>query len=388
MEKRLHIICLDVPYPVDYGGVFDLFYKLPVLQELGVKIYLHCFTKDRGEQPELNKYCEAVYYYQRDISKGKLMSRLPYIVASRMDETLHRRLLQDDYPILMEGVHCTYITTDERFKNRQLFVRLYNVENEYYRHLYKFSHNMRHEMFYFLEAKKLYNYERKLVKNVTAFFAVAHQDADYYRKEFNCGNIEYLPLFIPGWQVKSQEGMGAYCLYHAKLNVEENDYAAEWLVKNVFRNINIPLVIAGKSPGKKIMQLIKKYKNITIIADPSDEEMNDIIAKAHIHVLPSFNNTGIKIKLLNALFNGRHCVVNDAMIEGTHLDALCHIVNDAGEFRERIQLLYHQPFTADEKAYRKSILMKEFNNYANAIQLVKWIWEKGFDGLQVAHSNL
>jgi hypothetical protein len=374
LEKHLHIICLDVPYPVDNGGVFDLFYKLPALQQLGVKIYLHCFTKGRCEQPELNKYCEAVYYYQRQTGSRNVLSHTPYIVASRMDETLHQRLLQDDYPILMEGVHCTYITTDERFKNRQLFVRLHNVENEYYRHLYKFSHRIKNELYYFLEARKLYNYERKLVKNVAAFFSVAHQDADYYRKEFNCGNIEYLPLFIPDWQVQSQEGMGVYCLYHAKLSIEENEYAAEWLVKNVFRGINIPLVIAGMKPTKKIMQLSAKYPNITINADPSDEEMRDVIAKAHIHVLPSFNNTGIKIKLLNALFNGRHCVVNDAMIEGTHLEAMCHIVNDAGEFRERIQLLYHQPFTADERNYRKQTLMKAFNNSANAAQLVKWIW--------------
>ncbi|MBS1745746.1 MAG: glycosyltransferase [Bacteroidetes bacterium] len=388
MDKLLHIICLDVPYPVDYGGVFDLFYKLPALQQLGVKIFLHCFTKDRKDQPELNKYCEAVYYYQRNLDKSNLMSGLPYIVASRIDETLHRRLLQDDYPILMEGVHCTFITTDERFKNRKLFVRLYNVEHEYYRHLYKFSHNIRHELYYFIEAKKLYNYERKLVKNVAAFFTVAHQDAEYYRKEFNCNNIEYLPLFIPEWQVQSQEGMGAYCLYHGKLSVEENEYAVEWLIKNVFCGINIPFVIAGKSPTKKILKLAAKNSNITIHADPSDEEMQDIIAKAHIHVLPSFNNTGIKIKLLNALFNGRHCAVNDAMIEGTHLDAMCHIVNDASEFKERIQLLYHQPFTTEEKEYRKQILMKEFNNNANALQLVKWIWETGSENLQIAHSNV
>ena len=27
-EKKLHIICHDVPWPADYGGVVDLFYKL------------------------------------------------------------------------------------------------------------------------------------------------------------------------------------------------------------------------------------------------------------------------------------------------------------------------------------------------------------------------
>ena len=102
--------------------------------------------------------------------------------------------------------------------------------------------------------------------------------------------------------------------------------------------------------------------------------MKDVISKAHIHVLPSFNNTGIKIKLLNALFNGRHCVVNTEMVEGTQLAELCQVVNTAEEFRERISMLYHQKFTAEEKEFRKKILKQHFSNEANAEQMVKRIW--------------
>ena len=61
MEKYLHIITLDVPYPPDYGGVYDLFYKLPALQQQGVKIHLHCFYKNRLPQRELEKYCEEFF---------------------------------------------------------------------------------------------------------------------------------------------------------------------------------------------------------------------------------------------------------------------------------------------------------------------------------------
>jgi hypothetical protein len=49
------------------------------------------------------------------------------------------RLMQDDYPILMEGIHCTYLLNDERFNERKFFVRLHNVEFIYYRHLFQFT---------------------------------------------------------------------------------------------------------------------------------------------------------------------------------------------------------------------------------------------------------
>jgi hypothetical protein len=371
MEKHLHIITLDVPYPPDYGGVYDLFYKLPALQQQGVKIYLHCFTKNRKQQPELNNYCEQVFYYERNTSIKNIPSQLPYIVASRINEELNQRLLQNDYPILMEGVHCTYITTDRRFANRRKFVRIHNVEHKYYQQLAKFSYNVKNKVYYWLEAKKLFNYEKAMVKNATAYWSVSESDANYYREKFGCTSINYVPLYIPDWKVTAPEGLGTYCLYHGNLEIEENEYAVKWLLKNVFYQLEIPFVVAGKNPSQKLTAIMKKNKSTCLITNPDETQMTDIISKAHIHVLPSFNNTGIKIKLLNALFNGRHCVVNKDMVESTALTELCHVVNTAEEFRERISMLYHQKFTAEEKEFRKNILHQHFSNEASAKQMVK-----------------
>ena len=43
MKNKLHIISLDIPFPANYGGVIDIFYKLKSLSNLGVEIILHCF---------------------------------------------------------------------------------------------------------------------------------------------------------------------------------------------------------------------------------------------------------------------------------------------------------------------------------------------------------
>ncbi len=75
MDKHLHIITHDVPYPADFGGVIDLFYKIKTLHELGIKIHLHCFTGKRTQQEELNKYCVSVKYYPR---KTKLSQKRKY----------------------------------------------------------------------------------------------------------------------------------------------------------------------------------------------------------------------------------------------------------------------------------------------------------------------
>lgn len=374
-EKHLHIISLNTPDKIGYGSVYDLFYKLPSLQQQGVKIHLHCFTENSHEQAELNKFCEEVLYYKSNTSAKTLPVKLPYIISTHYNEHLIKRLLQDNYPVFMEGVPCTYITNDTRFDTRKMFVRIHDVENEYYKQLYKFSNGIKKKIYYWLESKQLYAYEKRLSKNATAYWAVTQNDTDYYKEKLDCKTMDYLSLFTPAWQINSLEGTGMYCLYHGNLEAKENEYAVIWLVKNIFRKLEIPFVVAGKNPSKKIASVIEKYKHTCLVANPDEKHMQDIIAKAHIHVLPSFNNTGIKIKLLNALYNGRHCIVNEAMLAAASLKEVCHVAATAADFEERIRLLYHQPFTANEKDFRKKVLEREFSNEINAKQMVKWIWE-------------
>lgn len=374
LSKHLHIICLTVPYPVNYGGVYDLFYKLEALQAQGVSIHLHCFDYGRGRQPALEQYCTSVQYYQRKTGYGAFSTKLPYIVSSRKNEALLNNLLKDDHPILMEGVHCTYLLADKRFAGRRTIVRLHNVEYLYYKSLAATATGLFKKLYYSWESYALKKYEKKLAASSAAFVTVSHNDKEIYSTVFKAPQVEYLPLFVPcNWHVQGAAGMGAYCLYHGDLGVGMNEKAAIWLVK-LFAGLKIPLVIAGKSPSVRLQKLVAKYEQTCVIANPDAATMQDVVAKAHINILPSFSSTGIKIKLLNALFNGRHCVVNSATVFGSGLEELCHITDTDEAMRQRIEALYHQPFTQQEISGRKQVLAGMFNNSANAERLVNIIW--------------
>lgn len=371
-EKYLHIICLDVPYPVDHGGLFDLFYKLPVLQEAGVRIHLHCFEYGRGQQAELNKYCESVHYYQRRTGVTGFSRKIPYIVSSRKNEELLQRLLQDDHPILMEGIHCTWLLNDARFEGRKVFVRLHNVEYEYYDQLSKAERSPIKRMYYVNESRLLKKYEAAIAGKAM-FLAVSEKDAVTYRENFNA-KAEYLPVFLPWHTVKSAEGQGQFCLYHGNLSVAENEHAAAWLLKEVFDTINSPFVIAGKGPGRRLEQLIHGSGHACLAANPHAEEMQDLVRRAHINILPAFNTTGVKLKLLYALFAGRHCITNRRAVEGTGLESCCHIADTSTEIKEAIKRLQQQEFTASMIADRQAVLSRIYNNEENCRKLTGWIW--------------
>ncbi len=378
MDKHLHIITLNVPYPVDYGGVFDLFYKLPSLQQQGVKIHLHCFEYGRGQQQALNQYCESVHYYHRQEGHKAVSTVLPYIVASRKNEALLSNLLQDDYPIFMEGIHCTYLLNDQRFANRRKFVRVHNVEYQYYQELYESCNSPLKKLYYLRESKLLRKYECSIAEKATAFWGVTHKDVAIYRTEFGCKTIDYLSLYLPpDWTVNCLTGTGKYCLYQADLSVEVNERAAIWLLEKVFSKTKQPFVIAGKNPSKKLCALAHQQMHTCMVANPSEQEMQDMIRKAHVNILPSYHTSGIKLKLLNALYNGRHCLVNPATVQGTGLEADCHIGKDENDFLELIKQLKQKPFTQEEIELRKLHLLGMFNNEHNAKQQVEWIWGEG-----------
>jgi len=273
----------------------------------------------------------------------------------------------------MEGIHCTAFLRPLLLNGRKVFLRLHNVEFFYYSQLFQSEKNLFKKIYFLNESMFLRQYERKLPEELPVL-AVSNNDAVFYRDELEKSLTTYLPVFIPYTQVNSLEGIGTYCLYHGNLSVAENEKAVVWLLDRVFSLAKVPLIIAGKDPSRRLIRKIEKNKNVNIVSNPSDTVLNDLIAKAQIHVLPSFNKTGIKLKLINALYNGRHCVVNDEAVEGSGLEDACHIGTKGYAMASIISQLYHHPFGEEEINLRKRLLVQIFNNKANARQLIQLIW--------------
>lgn len=363
-EKYLHIITHDVPYPADFGGVIDLFYKIKWLHQIGIKIKLHCFVNKRPEQDELKKYCISVNYFKRKKFSALSLS-LPFIVNSRRDNALLKNLTADNYPILMEGIHCSYYLQHPQLKARHLFLRLHNVECKYYEQLAKHEKNFLKKWYFTREAKLLKKYEAQIANKIPVW-TVSTEDLIFYKENFGATSIQFIPVFLPYDVVKINGGKGSFCLYHGNLSINENETAAIWLMEKVFHNTQIPLIIAGKNPSKKLKTEANKYGFVSIVDSPSEENMQLLIQNAQINVLPSFNKTGVKLKLLNALYNGRHCIVNNAGTEGSGLDELCVIAESAILFKEQMVVLFNQPFTQKEMQHRSTALKKLYNNEQNA----------------------
>ena len=368
-ENHLHVIAFDVPYPANYGGVIDVFYRVKALSEAGVKVHLHCFEYGRGEQEILNR-CHEVKYYKRDTSFGKQLSLTPFIVNSRKSEALVLDLLKDDYPILCEGLHTTAVLLDKRLRNRKVFVRAHNVEHDYYNGLAEVERCGWKRLFYHVEAWKLGRYE-PVLKNAAGIFAISQKDADYFKQYYN--NVTLVPGFSATDSVCSETGRGEYVLYHGNLSVRENEDAAKWLIENVFAELDLHCIVSGLNPSDKLKKLVDTYTNVTLMANPDDAEMIDLLRQAQVNILVTNQPTGLKLKLLNALYNGRFCLVNSDMVKGTSLDTLCVVADEPKQIIAEIKRLMEEDFTEDDIEERDAQMRQLYDNEANALKIVEAI---------------
>ncbi len=367
-DLHIHIVSFDIPYPANYGGVIDVFFKAKFLAEKGIKVHLHCFEYGRKPHKALSKIFYKVHFYERDISKKLVFKSIPYIVSSRVSEELVENLLKDGYPILMEGLHTSALLNDDRLKKRKRFVRAHNVEHEYYQHLAKVENDLFKKYYYSNEATKLKRYE-KILHKADLILAISENDSAYFKKHYD--NVVFVPAFHPFKVITSKLGKGSYVLYHGNLSVAENINAVNFLLENVFNELDIPFIVAGLNPAKQLRNMINKMNHVELIANPDDDQLQDLIVNAHINVSITAQKTGLKLKLLNNLYNGRFCLVNDKMLSGSKLDELCVIANNEATLKRRIKSLFKKDFTQSAILERDEILGSMYNNGENVDRIIK-----------------
>lgn len=366
MRPKIHIVSFDVPYPADYGGVIDVFYRCKALQEYGYDVTLHCFDYGRGKSKVLEKLCKQVYYYKRKSSLLSLFKIRPMIVASRQNEKLLKNLLLDNAPIIFEGQHCTAYLKHQKLAKRIRFVRCHNIESDYYDQLAEVEKSFFKRLFFKIEAKKLIKQELDF-SYASQLFSVSEADQNYFVNKY--GNSQFLAVANPLSRKKFKENKEAYFLMHGNLSVMENEFAIQWVIENILPLTKEKMIVAGKSPSETFRKSLYKHPQIELFVSPDDNKLDELIANAAVNLLITFQATGIKHKLINALSNGGHVIANDAMLKGTKMEEFCSIANSPEEIEKALRSCFNKRIDPMEINRRRSYLSEHYGLIAHARQI-------------------
>jgi len=350
-NKQLHIVSFNIPYPPNYGGIIDVFYKIKKLHHLGIHIYLHCFEYDRPQQIELEKYCKKVFYYQRASKIRSIFSSVPYITKNRENQLLIKQLKKIEAPVLFEGLHTTFPLTKTVFKSKT-YIRTHNIEHDYFKGLAKSESNVFKKIFYLAESFKLKKYETILNK-VDGIFSISPYEQEYFALTYG-EKCTYIPVFHKAKHIENQETKGDFILFHGDLRISDNIKAALFLI-DVYKNSSYKLVIASGN-NSSIIAETERYQNIFFETINTQEKLEILFKKAHINTLVTFQKTGIKLKLLNALYQSKFIIANTKMIADTGLENLCELANTKAQILQKTKLLFSKEFSKSETEKRREKL--------------------------------
>ena len=365
---KMHIIALNNPYPPNYGGVIDIYYRIKALQQAGVDIILHAFNYGREKAEELEKLCHKVYYYPRKKTLRYFFTTTPFIVSTRKNPDLLENLCKDKYPILFDGIHTCAFLNHQKLRKRKKIVRAHNVEHDYYAHLAKAETNLFKKVFFISESIKLKLFENQLSK-ADHILSISDADQAYFYQKHK--SATFIPAFIPEINIDTPSDIQPYVLIHGNLSVLENIKSLNFFLENVLPHINYKVIIAGMNPDEALKKRIAAFNHLQLIANPDNKEMGTIIANAKCILLHTFQPTGIKLKLLISLMQGNTCIVNSTMLENTGLQEYCSIANTKNDWIEAIHREMNVNVSVQKINDRRKKILNKYDNQASAKQIIK-----------------
>ncbi len=360
-KKALHIISFENPYPPDFGGVIDVYYKVKALHSLGFVIYLHCYFEDRSEiSAELKSITEKVYLYKKNKNPLFVFSKYPLPVICRFDKNLIENIKKHDAPILFEGLHSTMILRKAKLDNKK-YLRLHNIESNFYAGMSKSETNIVKKVLYYFVAKKYLEYQ-KTIADFDYVFALSRYEFDEAKKLNS--NCNYVPVFHGNETNKQLSEFGNYAFYHGDLRLADNKRAALFLI-DVFKEIPDYTLLIASSNGKNFVETkSNNVSNVKFVAIESENHLDELFDKAHINVMLSFQESGTKLKVINSLFKSRFCLINKNMVDDIDVLSLCEIAESKQNFVDKIKELKAKPYLQNE--LRRKVLTQILNDKENA----------------------
>ena len=363
--QKLHVIAFQNPYPPRYGGLIDVFYKLKALHEIGFEIYLHFFTTDNSAiHDDLHAVVSKIFVYPSQSNKLLHLLPLPFSVISRNHPQLLENLKMTVAPILFESYRTTFLVAKDCLPNHRKFLRMHNIEHDYFWGIASSEPAVLRKLAYYLEGFKYKGYQ-KVLNKFDHILTLSHADQEYTKNRVD--HTTFMPVFHGNDAVISLDGFGEFCLFHGDLSIADNRKSLIF-VANVFKqNPDWQLVIAASTNEVFVQKIIGKAQNIRFENLLDFDHLKSLLARAHINISWSFQQSGTKLKVINCLYNSRFSIINENIVDDPAIENLCHVVTNETELTNKIRLLNATAFNEFEN--RKQVLELNLSNQKSVEKL-------------------
>jgi glycosyltransferase involved in cell wall biosynthesis len=394
-----------IPYP-PHGGVLQRGYN--IIREIGKEndVYLLAFhhpdTIDNKElleesKSELSKICAEVNYFSLWPKQSKLHKLLafmigffyplPFSVLAHKNRSFRKKIVQIIEQNNIDIVHVDTVGLSEYkkiIKNVPCIITHHNIESSLMARRSKVESNWFARYYVAKQSERLRRYEAEESAKYPINVMMSKTDADEL-KEMSPG-VE--TVIVPNgvdinYFQNIQEQQEQAIIYTGGMNMFANKDAVMYLLSDIWPSLKsripeIKFYIIGQDPPKELVSLANEDSGINVLGYVDD--IRPYVAKSAIYVVPLRVGGGTRLKVLDALAQGKAIVSTSIGSEGIEVtdrkniyledtakgfaDSIVELIND----KDKREVLGDQARKlAVEKYAWPSIAVKLINAYKRVI---------------------
>lgn len=355
-----------IPYPLKDGGSLAMHYFIEGYIEAGVTLSLLAMQTTRHfvAEEKLPRIYQQLHTFKTVLVDNaikpidafcNLFSKKSYNI-SRFESTAYEAALiemlqAETYDFIqLESLFLTpYVATIRKYSKAKIILRSHNIEYKIWERLTAQTTQPLKKWYLNLLTKRLRRYEMEHLHDYDIILPISDQDKAFYLSEQVKAALYTISFGIKVKTIAAANKLDIHAqpmkIYHlGAMDWLPNIEGVSWLVKEVMplirqANLNIQLHLAGRNMGQETRNLAAT----DIIIDGEVEDAYAYESDKHLLCVPLLSGGGVRIKIFEALAQGKAIVTTTIGAEGMHVkhQQELFIAADAAAFARHIIYLYH-----------------------------------------------
>lgn len=374
------LVCNKFPFPSRDGGSLATSNLARGLAETGNRVDLIAMNTSKHYYPAhfpdnnipfLNKvvkvfvnnslsYCNLLY--------NLMFSSLPYnaerFISDEFKNVLSGILRENGYDIVqLEGLYLApYIKTIRDNSEALIVYRCHNIEHLIWKSYLSREKNLLKKWYIGILYKRIKVFEQDFINKYDIITPLTKTDLEIMNSMGNLKPAMVAPFGKFRYEPEiDYSSSGSLCLqYIGALDWMPNVEALGWFVDNVWEKIKkkhpgLIFIVAGRNAGKDMKKDLQG-KGIDFRGEV--ESSHDYLSENGILLVPLFSGSGIRVRIIEAMFYGKPVVATSLAVSGIPAENGKHllIADNAEAFIKSVQKLIDDP----EYAIRLGLNARKF----------------------------
>jgi len=318
--------------------------------------------------------------------KNLLISSIPYNIerfrTKDYEQALVKLLTKNKYDIIqLEGLSLvSYIPAIRKFSDSMLILRAHNVEHRLWDSIASGRKPGIKKLYFKILSRRLKRFESECLNKIDALIPITAKDKTIFLK---MGNKK--PLLVTPAGITPEESRDTTndkiifpsLFFIGALDWIPNQDGLLWFIENVWPDIvtkypEMKFFIAGRNaPGS----FRKKLRKQGIIFEGEVKNADNFTKDKAIMVVPLFSGSGIRVKILQSMSQGKVVISTPLGAEGIEAEHGKHILyaRSPEEFTEKIDyIIVNKSLFEKIGKSARTFIYENFNNLAITKELLSF----------------